>query len=74
MRYIFNQILFLIDFLYQKKIINFFKKNIDNNIKVLIDIGSHNGETIKIFLRNFTLEKVYSFEASTLNFENLVKM
>ena len=50
MSYIFNIILYFIDFFYQKKIINFFKKNIDSNMQLLLDIGSHKGETIEIFL------------------------
>ena len=73
MNYLFNFLLRIIDFFYQKKIINFFKKNISPNIEVLLDVGSHNGETIKFFLKNFNVENVYSFEASTFNYEILVK-
>ena len=32
------------DFFYQKKIINFLKKNIGHNISTLIDVGAHKGE------------------------------
>ena len=68
MSYIFNIILNFIDFFYQKKIINFFKKNIDSNMQLLLDIGSHKGETIEIFLKNFNIKNIYSFEASASNY------
>ena len=68
MSYLFNLILNLIDFFYHKKIINFFKKNMDSNMQLLLDIGSHKGETIKIFLKNFNIKNIYSFEASASNY------
>tara|TARA_Y100000590_G_scaffold464744_1_gene634953 strand:+ start:1085 stop:1810 length:726 start_codon:yes stop_codon:yes gene_type:complete len=73
MKHLFSFILSLVDFFYQRKIINFFKKNLSQNIEVLLDIGSHNGESIKIFLKNFNLKNIYSFEASALNYEILEK-
>ena len=45
-------VLNLFDLIYQKKIINFLKKNSD--IKNIVDVGGHRGETIKMFLRNFS--------------------
>ena len=57
MSYLFKAIINLIDFFYQKKIINFFKKNMDSNMQLLLDIGSHKGETIEIFLKNFNIKK-----------------
>ena len=68
MSYLFKAILNLIDFFYQKKIINFFKKNMDSNMQLLLDIGSHKGETIEIFLKNFNIKNIYSFEASAFNY------
>ena len=68
MSYIFNIILYFIDFFYQKKIINFFKKNINQDIELLLDIGSHKGATIKTFLKNFNIKNIYSFEASSSNY------
>ena len=56
----------------QKKIIKFFKKKFQHPI-VLIDIGAHNGETIKLFRSNFKINKIYSFEASLNNFKILEK-
>ena len=57
----------LFDLVYQKKIINFFKKNSD--IKNIVDVGGHRGETIKMFLSNFSLKSIFSFEPSKKNFE-----
>ena len=71
MSYLFKAILNLIDFFYQKKIINFFKKNMDSNMQLLLDIGSHKGETIEIFLKNFNIKNIYSFEASASNYAKL---
>ena len=71
MSYLFSVILGLVDFFYQKKIISFFKKNMDSNIELLFDIGAHKGETIKIFLKNFNVKNIYSFEASKFNYVKL---
>ena len=60
-------VLNLFDLIYQKKIINFLKKNSD--IKNIVDVGGHRGETIKMFLRNFSLNSIFSFEPSKKNFE-----
>ena len=46
------------DFFYQKKIINFLKKNIGNNFPILIDVGAHKGETIDLFAKNFNIKKI----------------
>ena len=73
MTYLFNFILNLIDFFYKKKVIRFLKKNINSDIELLLDVGSHKGETIKIFLDNFNVKNIYSFEASPFNYEKLVK-
>tara|TARA_B100002051_G_C16663109_1_gene600218 strand:+ start:107 stop:832 length:726 start_codon:yes stop_codon:yes gene_type:complete len=56
----------------QKKIIKFFKKKFQHPI-VLIDVGAHNGETVKLFRSNFKINKIYSFEASLNNFKILEK-
>jgi FkbM family methyltransferase len=60
-------VLNLFDLIYQKKIINFLKKNSD--IKNIVDVGGHRGETIKMFLRNFSLNSIFSFEPSKKNFK-----
>jgi FkbM family methyltransferase len=71
MNRLFNFILKIIDFFYQKKVINFFKKNINSEFKVLIDVGAHKGETIINFLKNFKIQNIYSFEASNQTFKML---
>ena len=62
-------ILNLFDFFYQKKIINFFKKNSD--LKNIVDVGGHAGETVEMFLKNFCLNNIFSFEPSQKNFRVL---
>jgi FkbM family methyltransferase len=71
MKFFFNIILKIIDFFYQRKIINFFKNYNVLEYNILIDVGAHKGETIVNFLRNFQFQKIYSFEASKKTFEVL---
>ena len=66
-------VLSLFDYSYQKKWIKFLKKNKYNSFKLLIDIGAHKGESIKLFSKNFVIKKIISFEASPINFEYLQK-
>ena len=71
-----NPVIFFLnifDYLNKKKIINFFKKEINRKINVFFDIGAHNGETFFLFDKKFTIENFYSFEASPQNFDNLKK-
>jgi len=63
----------LFDYYYQKKWIKFLKKNKYNNFKLLIDVGAHKGESIKLFSKNFVIKKIISFEASPINFQYLKK-
>ena len=63
----------LFDYFYQKKWIKFLKKNKYNSFKILIDIGAHKGESIKLFSKNFIIKKIISFEASPINFKYLKK-
>ena len=63
----------LFDHYHQKKWIKFLNKNNYNNFKLLMDIGAHKGESIKLFSKNFVIKKIISFEASPLNFEYLKK-
>ena len=66
-------VLSLFDYSYQKKWIKFLKKNKYNSFKLLIDIGAHKGESIKLFSKNFVIKKIISFEASPINFKYLKK-
>ena len=61
----------IFDMIYQKKIINFFKYQ-KIQLDVIIDVGAHKGETIKLFLKKFNPKKIISFEASNINFEYLL--
>ena len=69
---LFNLIIKIVDFFYQKKIITFFKNNSNSRYDVLIDVGAHKGETVFNFLKNFKIKNIYSFEASSKTFKDLV--
>ena len=56
-----NLLIDLIDYPNKKKIINFFKKFNEKNL-IIIDVGAHKGETIKLFYDNFNIEKFSAFE------------
>ena len=58
-------------FFYKKKIISFFKKNLEHKLTTLIDVGAHKGETILDFLNYFEFINIYSFEASNKTFNDL---
>ncbi len=60
------------DYFHKIKIINFLKKN-NKSFEILIDVGAHKGETIELFSKNFLIKKIYSFEASPINYELLKK-
>ena len=64
-------ILKLFDYFYQRKIFNFLKKKNLKKINIFFDIGAHEGESIEIFSKNFTISKIYSFEPSPINFLKL---
>ena len=71
-----RKVLNIFDSFQQKKIINVFKKNCGDNL-IIFDVGSHLGETVKLFSRNFNIKKIHCFEASNINFiklkDNLIK-
>ena len=71
MSYLFATILKIIDFFYQKKIINFFKNTPNLEYNVIIDVGAHKGETILNFLKNLKIQNIYSFEASNKTYKSL---
>ena len=69
-------VLFFISFfdgIHQKKIFNFLKKKGLKSFEIMLDVGAHRGETIDIFLKNFKINKLISFEPSPLNFSVLKK-
>jgi len=57
----------------KKKIISFFKKKLKNKQIIIIDIGAHKGETIRLFYNNFHIKKIFAFEANTEIFKSLKK-
>jgi len=67
------KILSLFDFFYKKKIIHFLKKEKLDNINLLIDVGSHHGETISLFSKNFKVDSFFGFEPSPINYKILKK-
>jgi FkbM family methyltransferase len=73
MKSILDIILFFIDFNHKNKIINFFKHKFKDQPLTIIDVGAHVGETISLFLKNFTIKKIICYEASRLNFNKLTK-
>jgi len=61
----------IFDYFHKKKIISFLKKNKKSEINTIIDVGGHTGESIDLFLKNFSVKKIISFEASPINFKKL---
>ena len=66
-RYILN----LFDFFFQKKIIHFFNKKLNEKKIIFFDIGSHFGETVDLFGENLNIKEFHCFEASPKNFDIL---
>ena len=67
-RYILN----LIDFFFQRKIIQIFKKKLGKNL-IFFDVGSHHGETVKLFEKKLNIDEFHCFEPSKKNFIILKK-
>ena len=64
----------IFDIFQQRKIIKFFRNKILKKKEIeIFDIGSHFGETVKLFYKNFKISKIHCFEASPLNFNILKK-
>ncbi len=61
------------DFLNQYKVFKFLKKKGFQKFDIFFDVGAHRGETIKLFLDNFSIKKIYSFEPLKENFKFLEK-
>ncbi len=72
-KYFSLKILAIFDFYYQKKLFSFLKNRGYRNFDYIFDIGAHHGESIKLFLNNFKIKNIYSFEASNENFKILQK-
>ena len=63
----------LIDYTNKKKILNFFKKNLNDKLINVSDIGAHKGETINFFLKNFNIKKLFVFEPNKNLYEFFIK-
>ena len=72
-RYFSLKILAIFDFYYKKKLFSFLKNRGYRNFDYIFDIGAHHGESIQLFLNNFKIKNIYSFEASNENFKILQK-
>ena len=70
-KYIILNILNFFDYFYQLKILKFLKKNNFLKFDIFFDVGAHKGESINFFSKNFIIKKIYSFEASPINFKKL---
>ena len=66
------KILNFFDFFQQRKIIKLINNRFSKPI-IVFDIGAHHGETIKLFCKNLSIKKIYSFEASPQNYQILEK-
>ena len=65
-------VLKIFDYYHNKKIINFLKKKI-THINILLDIGAHKGESVNLFINNFSVHYIHSFEPSLNNYNELKK-
>ena len=57
----------------KNKVIEFFKKNITEDIVNFIDVGAHHAETVKLFDKELIIKNFFCFECSPLNFKFLIK-
>jgi len=64
-------ILSFFDLLDRKKILGYFKRNIEGQLKCYIDVGAHHGESIRFFNKAYKIEKIIAFEPSQKNFKIL---
>ena len=65
-----RNLLNLLDYFNQKKILSIIKKKTQDKL-IIFDVGAHFGETIGVIKKNFDFKKIYSFEASPINFKIL---
>ena len=63
----------LVDYPNKIKVLKFLKKNLNNQKLNVIDIGGHKGETIKFFIDNFNINKIFVFEPNKELFKFLQK-
>jgi FkbM family methyltransferase len=71
MKSLINFLLFLVDFSHKKKIFNYLKIIFKKKPLIIVDIGAHKGESVKIFFKFFNIKKIICYEASQSNFKVL---
>ena len=70
-KYFVLKIISFFDYYHQVKIFKFLRSNNINSFDIFLDIGAHKGESINLYLNNFKIKKIISFESSPLNFKKL---
>ena len=70
---ILNFLINIIDYSNKIKVRYFFKKKFNQKLINVIDVGAHKGETIKFFLKNFNINKIYVFEPNQHLYQSLMK-
>ena len=70
-KYLTLKILNIFDFFHQRRIIKFLHKKGFKDFNIVLDVGAHKGESINLFLNNFRVMTIYSFEASPITFKIL---
>ncbi len=63
--------LMFFDFFYKRKVLLRLKKLLGNDVKIIFDVGGHNGESILLLSKSFNFFKVYTFEPLKTNFLKL---
>jgi len=61
----------VIDYSHKKKIAKKLKIVLGREMLNVLDVGAHHGESISFFLKNFNVNKIYSFEPSKPNYKML---
>ena len=65
-------VLKIFDYYHNKTILTFLRKKI-THINILLDIGAHRGESVNLFVNNFSVNSIYSFEPSLNSYNELKK-
>ena len=74
MKFLVLKALMFFDFFYKRKIIFGLKKLLGNDLKVIFDVGAHNGEMIEIISDKFNVKKIFAFEPNPNCIKKLKKI
>ena len=72
MKFFVIKALMFFDFFHKRKILLGLKKLLGKDVKIIFDVGGHNGESILLFNKNFNFFKVYTFEPLKTNFLRII--